>query len=206
MWEAVGRRLRRNFLWIYLILGITWIAKVTLLTESVSTWDAFFANAAIGGIPGEAVFLAGLVFYCGIFLAALLTRGLVQATGEILPRYPADLRGVPLMNGRDTLKEPPWFRFGKRRRQFVAWIITDQGQAVGEKILKEMQRGVTALSGRGMYTGKSHEVLICALTLTEVNQLKNLVKEADPKAFVIVMPAHEVLGMGFMPLEIEKDK
>ena len=204
MWEAVGRRLRRNFLWIYLILGITWIAKVTLLTQTVSTWEAFFANAAIGGIPGEAVFLVGFTFYCGIFLAALLTRGLHQATGEILPRYPADLRGIPLVSGQDAPKEPPWFRFGKRRRQFVALIITDQAQAVGEKILKDMRRGVTALSGKGMYTGAAHDVLICALTLTEVNQIKTLVKEADSKAFVIVIPAQEVLGRGFMPLETEE--
>jgi uncharacterized membrane-anchored protein YitT (DUF2179 family) len=85
----------------------------------------------------------------------------------------------------------------------MAMIITDQSRAVSEQILKEMRRGVTAMSGTGMYTGKPHSVLICALTVTEVNHLKTLVNEADPQAFVIVSPAQEVLGRGFVPLQGE---
>jgi uncharacterized membrane-anchored protein YitT (DUF2179 family) len=64
-----------------------------------------------------------------------------------------------------------------------------------------MQRGVTALKGKGMFTGEEHSILMCALTITEANQLKALVNSADPQAFVIVMPAQEILGKGFSPLE-----
>jgi uncharacterized membrane-anchored protein YitT (DUF2179 family) len=52
-----------------------------------------------------------------------------------------------------------------------------------------------------MYTGREHAVLMCALTITEVHNLKSAVAKEDPQAFVIVSPAQEVLGRGFNPLE-----
>jgi uncharacterized membrane-anchored protein YitT (DUF2179 family) len=55
-----------------------------------------------------------------------------------------------------------------------------------------------------MYTGEEHSVLMCALTVTEVPQLKSLVRDEDPNAFVIVSPAQEVFGKGFMPLKDER--
>jgi len=82
-------------------------------------------------------------------------------------------------------------------------VITDKAPGVSENILKEMKRGVTSLQGTGMFTGKSHSVLLCALTVTEVAHLKKLVYEADPNAFVIVTPAQEVLGRGFVPLNMK---
>ena len=62
-----------------------------------------------------------------------------------------------------------WFRQSSRRRQLMALIITDKGQKVAERILQAMQRGVTGLPGKGMYTGSAHTVLLCALTVTEVS-------------------------------------
>ena len=55
-----------------------------------------------------------------------------------------------------------------------------------------------------MYTGSERSILMCALTVTEVHNLKTAVAKEDPKAFVIVSPAHEVLGRGFNPLEEEE--
>ena len=70
--------------------------------------------------------------------------------------------------------------------------------------MQDMGRGVTSIPGTGMYTGKTHSILMCALTVTEIPQIKALVAEVDPKAFVVVMPAQEVLGYGFMPLQDER--
>ncbi len=86
----------------------------------------------------------------------------------------------------------------------MALIITDKGQKVAERILQGMQRGVTGLPGKGMYTGSEHTVLLCALTVTEVQHLKALVNMEDPNAFVIVTPAQEVLGRGFNPLQSQE--
>lgn len=80
-------------------------------------------------------------------------------------------------------------------------IITDNEGPVADSILKNMHRGVTSMKGTGMYTGKSHSVLMCALTTTEIHQLRTLVSHADPRAFVVISPAQEIFGSGFMPLE-----
>ena len=66
-----------------------------------------------------------------------------------------------------------------------------------------MRRGVTGLPGTGMYSGQSHTILLCALTVTEINQLKAIVSAQDPKAFVIISPAQGIFGQGFSPLQTE---
>ncbi len=63
-----------------------------------------------------------------------------------------------------------------------------------------MERGVTILSGRGGYTGAERPVLYCVLTRSEIQQLKTIVHEADPNAFMVVGTAHEALGQGFSAL------
>ena len=52
-----------------------------------------------------------------------------------------------------------------------------------------------------MYTGTERTILICALTVTEVHNLKVAVAKDDPQAFVIVSPAQEILRRGFNALE-----
>jgi uncharacterized membrane-anchored protein YitT (DUF2179 family) len=80
-------------------------------------------------------------------------------------------------------------------------IITVQAERVTAAILKDMERGVTILSGRGAYTGAERPVLYCVVTRSEVNQLKGLVSEIDPDAFMVIGVAHEALGEGFRPLK-----
>jgi uncharacterized membrane-anchored protein YitT (DUF2179 family) len=82
----------------------------------------------------------------------------------------------------------------------MALIITSIPDAVSQRILTDLRRGVTALSGKGMYTGEDRSVLICALTVTEVHNLKSAVAKEDPAAFVVVSAAQEILGRGFNPL------
>jgi len=205
-WEAFGRRFRRNYMWIYIILGLAWAAKTALLPDMVASWEEFLARCAIGGIPGWLVLAFGITFNGALMLIGVLTSRLHQATGEVLPRFASDVHeAIPAIGAeQQTVGTRAWFRLSRRREQLMTLIITDLAQEVSEHILKEMGRGVTALSGTGMYTGKPHSVLLCALTVTEVYQLKNLVREIDPQAFVIVSPAQEVLGRGFVPLETEK--
>ena len=82
----------------------------------------------------------------------------------------------------------------------TAMIITACPQAVAEKIFNVLERGVTYIPGTGGYTGEPRTILYCVITRSEVNQLKNLVQESDPKAFMIIGQAHEALGEGFKPL------
>jgi uncharacterized membrane-anchored protein YitT (DUF2179 family) len=81
-----------------------------------------------------------------------------------------------------------------------ATIITTRPQEVGEKIMRELSRGVTAWQGTGLYSGKERRILFCAISRSEVNPLKEIIHEVDPAAFVVIGQAHEALGEGFKPL------
>lgn len=207
MWEAFGRRFRRNYMWIYFILGLAWLAKVWFQPEVAASWEKLIERAAIGAIPGSVVLTLGLIFNATLMLIGLLTTRLQEASGEVLPRYlaPQEGKGLTGIPFRAEGKLAAWFRPHGRRRQLMALIITDNAQPVADRILKDMNRGCTALTGRGMYTGQEHSVLMCALTVTEVGQLKALVRTEDPKAFMIVSPVQEILGVGFAPFEEKLD-
>jgi uncharacterized membrane protein len=202
-WEAIGRRLRRNYLWIYVVLGAAWVAKIWLGPPTVQSWEAFMQAATVPPLEGEIVLAGGIIFYTVVFLISIATVGLQSAAGEVLPRYGGLAEGLASAAnavGR-TAHLGAWFRPTARRQQLLTFIITDKARAVTERITQEMGRGVTSLAGTGGYTGQAHSVLMCALTLTEVPNLKAVVASEDPKAFVIVSPAQEVFGRGFMPLE-----
>lgn len=85
----------------------------------------------------------------------------------------------------------------------AAYIISDKHEIVAEKILKDLDRGLTGLEARGMYTGTDKRVLMCILSQKQLVNLKNLVNDVDPSAFVIVSDVREVLGEGFQ--EYKKD-
>ena len=68
--------------------------------------------------------------------------------------------------------------------------------AVGRRLL-ELDRGVTLLQGKGAYSGKDKQVILCACARTQIIPVKRAVQEIDPDAFVIVCDAHEILGEGF---------
>lgn len=87
MWEAFGRRLRRNYLWIFLVLAVAWGLKNYLHPLSATTWAEFVSRSAIGPISGEVVLAGGLLYIGLLCLIALVTTGLQQATGEVLPGH-----------------------------------------------------------------------------------------------------------------------
>jgi len=82
----------------------------------------------------------------------------------------------------------------------IALIVTNYPEAITQRIMTVLERGVTILPGTGGYTGQARPVLYCVITRSEVNQLKELVREVDPRAFMVIGQAHEALGEGFRPL------
>ncbi|HEX2981779.1 MAG TPA: YitT family protein [Anaerolineaceae bacterium] len=82
----------------------------------------------------------------------------------------------------------------------TALIVTNHADAVSDRIMTVLERGVTILPGTGGYTGAERPVVYCVVTRAEVNQLKSLVRETDPRAFMVIGQAHEALGEGFIPL------
>lgn len=79
----------------------------------------------------------------------------------------------------------------------VAFIISERSEEIAIRVLTELDRGVTALDGRGMFTRTSRQVLFVIVTRAEMFRLKRLVADTDNNAFVVVTDVHEVLGEGF---------
>ena len=79
----------------------------------------------------------------------------------------------------------------------VALIITKKHEEVALQIEKQLDRGATYLRGEGSYTREEMMVVLTAVKRHQVSDLKRLVMEVDPAAFVIMQEAHQVLGDGF---------
>lgn len=85
----------------------------------------------------------------------------------------------------------------------AAYIITNKHELVAKRIMTELDRGVTGLHAKGMYTGDEKCVLYCIVTQKEIVALKDMVNEIDSNAFVIVSEVREVLGEGFQEYKKE---
>ena len=82
----------------------------------------------------------------------------------------------------------------------MALIVTNKPQEIATGIFDLLERGVTILPGTGGWTGEKRPVLYCVLTRAEINVLKSIVSEVDPKALMVIGQAHEALGEGFRAL------
>jgi uncharacterized membrane-anchored protein YitT (DUF2179 family) len=80
-------------------------------------------------------------------------------------------------------------------------IVSNKPDEIGNVVLKELNRGVTVLKGRGMYTGKDRDVLLCVVNRSQITKLKEIVHEIDVNAFVMITDIHEVLGEGFKEIK-----
>lgn len=79
-------------------------------------------------------------------------------------------------------------------------IISEAGDAIADQILTELERGVTYLHSEGGFSHQPKKTLLVVVSRSEIITVKTLVQALDPRAFVIVMDAHEVLGEGFREL------
>ena len=81
------------------------------------------------------------------------------------------------------------------------FIISDKYQEISHKILHDLRRGGTYIDGKGMYNNADKKIIFVNVTRRELSILTEYVNEIDPKAFLTVIEASEILGEGFKPLE-----
>ena len=118
-----------------------------------------------------------------VVLGAGFVFGWDKALYAIITLYVSGLVVDTTMDGSGTVR--------------TAMIITSQPKTVANSIMELLERGVTTLQGTGEYTGEKREVVYVVVTRSEVQMLKSIVHETDPRAFMVVGAAHEVLGEGF---------
>lgn len=151
------------------------------------------------GTSGGSDILARILNHRGVSLRAsyLATDALVMfiaglsfswdnALYALVMLYISGIVAEGVMGGTDVLR--------------TAFIITNHPQPISLSILQNLERGVTMLPATGAYTGTDRTVLYCVVSRSESNQLKALVREADPEAFMVIGHAQEALGEGFAPL------
>ncbi len=90
--------------------------------------------------------------------------------------------------------------YGGREGKAVL-IFSENAEEIGKAITTSISRGATYLKGEGVYTGADKNVICCAVPKNEYAKLKRIVREHDPKAFIITATADEVLGEGFIDID-----
>lgn len=76
-------------------------------------------------------------------------------------------------------------------------IITEHGDSISKKITIELDRGVTLIPAKGAFSGQQKEVVYCVVQRQEIRRLKTIVRNIDPRAFIVINEVHDVLGEGF---------
>jgi uncharacterized membrane protein len=182
-WEATGNRFRRNYAAIFAVILASWFLKLAIHPTPIASFQEFVARAAVGKLfPGYLVFAIVLLIY--LFL------GVVTMAGYLLFKK----RGAPRRDEWQH-KGPRWFK--TEIVPNLAIIVTTKKAELSARLMKELQRGVTALEGVGMYTGEDRSVLLCAITDVQAAHLKAIVSEIDKDGFVVVTQARDVRGGHF---------
>ncbi|UZQ85213.1 YitT family protein [Thermoclostridium stercorarium] len=76
-------------------------------------------------------------------------------------------------------------------------IISRESEKIARALMENIDRGVTGIYGKGMYTDNPYMILLCVVKKEEIHRVKNEVKKIDPNAFVLLTDVREVLGEGF---------
>ncbi|MFI3326055.1 MAG: YitT family protein [Clostridia bacterium] len=79
----------------------------------------------------------------------------------------------------------------------IYFVFSSKADVIADRILTDLDRGVTFLKSRGGYTQLDGEVLLCAVRRYEIFKINEIIHEVDKDAFVIVGDAGEITGQGF---------
>ncbi len=77
------------------------------------------------------------------------------------------------------------------------YIITEKSTEIAQRIMAELDRGVTYIEATGAYTNQSRPIILCVASIEEVPKIKNIVSQEDEKAFMFINDTKEALGEGF---------
>ncbi len=84
------------------------------------------------------------------------------------------------------------------------YVISDRGERIAERLLEELDIGVTFISGEGAYSGRKKRVILCVLHKRLSPKAEEIVRQEDPQAFLIVTGATEIYGEGYKNIFSEK--
>ena len=144
-----------------------------ILARILSSWRGIPVSQSYLMTDAVIIFLAGISFSWENALYALVML------------YVSGIAAESISQGSNILR--------------TGLIITGRSEPLIEEIFNRLRRGVTIMNAKGGYSGEDKSILLCVVTRAEIPHLKDLTKEVDPKAFLIIGQAHEVRGEGFLP-------
>ncbi|RME79001.1 MAG: YitT family protein [Chloroflexi bacterium] len=136
------------------------------------------------GIPVSQVYL---LTDGGVILALGMTFGWDRALYSLIALFIWGLATDYVLEGPSVVR--------------TVFIVTDQAEAVAATLLKQLGLGVTAWTGEGMFTRKSHTVLFCTLSRPDVKAVQQAVHRVDPHAFIAITHGHQVKGGVIVPVK-----
>jgi uncharacterized membrane-anchored protein YitT (DUF2179 family) len=83
------------------------------------------------------------------------------------------------------------------------YIISSKYEEIKEEIYEHIHRGVTLFKAEGGYTGNAQNIIFCVMNKRHVSIMRDLVRDIDPSAFVILTNVHDVMGYGFKSRELD---
>jgi len=203
-WMAVGRRF-----FFYSILGAGALSvSLAFMHITIHLDDkilsAIFAGIIIGAGAGISLRSSGSQGGLDILSVMLLKRFSISLGNTILTVNAIVLILVSFFYSLDAVlytlillyvssKVANLVVTGLSQRKGV-FIISDQWEKISQEILKDIKRGVTILKGEGGYTRNEEYILYSVITLTEIGQLKRLIRDIDPDAFVVITDTIEVIN------------
>ncbi|WP_230398247.1 YitT family protein [Novisyntrophococcus fermenticellae] len=189
-------------LWLYIIPEISLTPDDLLLSaafggalQGVGIGMVFIGHATTGGTDMVASLIQQKMRHYTVAQIMQVLDALVVLSGAyvfgITKALYAVIAIMVITKVSDTLIEG--LHFSK-----VAYIITEKPEEIAQALMINVDRGVTGITAKGMYTGNSRTMLYCVVGKKQIVALKDIVMELDKDAFVIVTDAREVLGEGFV--------
>lgn len=88
----------------------------------------------------------------------------------------------------------------------MVYVISDRAETIAQKIMDELDRGVTGIFTKGMYTRGERTMLMCLVKRFELQKLEKIIEQTDENAFMILTQARQVRGEGFINYPINNKK
>ena len=127
-----------------------------------------------------------VIISCSVFVFGDFDKAVYAAISAIVTSFGLDF----VLYGRDGAK--------------LLYIISDSSEQITERILKELDIGVTFVQGYGAYSGKEKKVILCAIRKQMTHKAEAIVREVDSEAFMIITSANEIYGEGYKSYFTEK--
>ena len=213
------------FIYSYVKFGKKFVGRTLFATIMLSVWLYIIPGVDLSGDDYLLAALFGGVFTgvgMGIVLRAGATTGGTDMVAALIQTKMRHYSVVQIMQVMDAaIVIAGLYVFGLRSTLYAvvsifvstkvsdgflegfknskaALIITNHYKEVAARVMDELGRGVTGMDAKGMYTQDYKCVLYCVVYRKEIVQLKEIVNDVDPDAFVIVTDAREVHGEGFI--------